>query len=270
MSLSFRIDDVCPEMDWDRFEKFLKLLAKYGIKPLLGVVPDNQDSMLKVSTYKVDFWDTIRNLQQEGYMIAMHGYNHVYTTSEKGIFPVNDRSEFAGVPYEDQLIKIQKGKQILADHGIETKVFMAPAHSFDENTIQALKKCKFQYITDGYARDKFKYDGMIYLPICNSIRRVKAISRRWRNITVVVHTNSLNKLMMDRYEKICSEISKSDLVGFHQLIIEESLICVDESVFNLGLIKYDWILENLVSAVYCTLSRTKRSVMNKLGHFIRR
>ena len=39
----FRIDDVCPEMDWGKFDRLVNLFKRFEIKPLLAVVPDNQD-----------------------------------------------------------------------------------------------------------------------------------------------------------------------------------------------------------------------------------
>ena len=219
MSVSFRIDDVCPEMDWDRFEKFLEMLMEFDVKPLLGVVPHNEDPKLKVAGYKNDFWEKIRELQQRGYVIAMHGYNHVYTTRESGIFPINNRSEFAGLPYAQQLSKIRDGKAALAEHDIHTKIFMAPAHSFDQTTIDALKNNGFKYITDGFARNKYKREDMIFLPICNSIRHIKTLSRSWKNLTVVIHTNNMSDVTVERYRKECKKLGCHQLVSFEQLLV---------------------------------------------------
>lgn len=41
----------------------------------------------------------------------------------RGILTTRIGSEFAGVPYEEQLAKLQEGKRILNEHGIYTDIF---------------------------------------------------------------------------------------------------------------------------------------------------
>ena len=48
--------------------------------------------------------------------------------------------------------KIKKGKEILESHNVYTDVFFAPSHSYDDNTLRALSKCGFKYISDGYSK----------------------------------------------------------------------------------------------------------------------
>ena len=47
MNITVRLDDITPDMDWERFYKFKALLDQYQVKPLIGVVPDNRDELLK-------------------------------------------------------------------------------------------------------------------------------------------------------------------------------------------------------------------------------
>ena len=46
MKITVRLDDITPDMDWERFLKFKALLDRYQVKPLIGVVPDNRDENL--------------------------------------------------------------------------------------------------------------------------------------------------------------------------------------------------------------------------------
>ena len=92
MNITVRLDDITPDMDWERFYKFKALLDQYQVKPLIGVVPDNRDELLKGSGSPMDpepFFEYIRQLQKEGWTVAMHGYQHIYGTSKGGIFPLN-------------------------------------------------------------------------------------------------------------------------------------------------------------------------------------
>ena len=60
------------------------LFDKYNIKPIIGVIPKNEDKELK--SYPVcnfDFWEKIKNLKKQGWEIAMHGYEHLYDQNSK-------------------------------------------------------------------------------------------------------------------------------------------------------------------------------------------
>ena len=88
-------------------------------------------------------------------MVAMHGLNHLYTTKKAGLFPIGGKSEFAGLSFEKQKKMIGEGKHLLKDRGIITDIFMAPSHSFDKNTLKALKDNGFTKITDGFGAIPF-------------------------------------------------------------------------------------------------------------------
>ena len=96
------MDDITPAMDREKFYRFKELLDKHGIKPLIGVVPECKDEKLDISEPIENFWNFVKDLQNSGWVVAMHGFNHVYTTKEAGIFPIGGKSEFAGVPYYKQ------------------------------------------------------------------------------------------------------------------------------------------------------------------------
>ena len=148
MKIAVRLDDITPAMDWDKFQAFASLLDEFAIKPLIGVVPDNRDENLNRGTAREDFWAYVKKRQTEGWVVAQHGWQHVYTQHKGGVFPLNDFSEFAGVPYEQQLTMLEQGKEILAAQGIVTDLFMAPAHSYDHNTLRALRQAGFCGLTD--------------------------------------------------------------------------------------------------------------------------
>ena len=101
MKIAVRLDDITPDMDWQRFYAFKALLDKYQVKPLIGIVPDNRDENLKGTGEGApeDFWAYVRQLKEEGFSIALHGCHHIYTTGKGGIFPLNKYSEVGGAPY---------------------------------------------------------------------------------------------------------------------------------------------------------------------------
>ena len=201
MHITIRIDDVTPDMDFEKFYRFKAILDKHGIKPLIGVVPDNKDKKLQKSEPREDFWEYIRSLQQEGWVVAMHGYNHVYTTRKAGMFPISDKSEFAGVAYPRQDEMIREGKRILKSHGIITDFFMAPSHSYDKNTLRALKVNGFHRITDGFAISPYKMDDITFYPI--SVSRARTLSSKEEGIvSFVYHTATMSGRDFENFEKL--------------------------------------------------------------------
>ncbi len=145
-----RFDDICPAMNWKIWRQIEALLVVAKIKPLLAVVPNNLDPTLNVSDANPDFWDEVRRWQSMGWGIAMHGYQHVYTTRKAGIVGINRYSEFAGLPEHEQEQKIKAGLDIFNHNGISTNMWIAPAHSFDKTTISVLKKNNISIVNDGW------------------------------------------------------------------------------------------------------------------------
>ena len=97
-----RLDDASEKRDIEKWDRIEVLLDKYAIKPLVGVIPHNEDESMQ--DYSIDecFWKRIEAWSKKGWTIAIHGYNHKFITKDGGINPVNLRSEFAGVPLDAQ------------------------------------------------------------------------------------------------------------------------------------------------------------------------
>ena len=161
-----RLDDASDYMDLKKWGKIEELLDKYEIKPLVGIIPDNEDpSLIEKYSKNEQFWEKVDDWKAKNWALALHGCNHKYVTKEGGINPVNARSEFAGVSLEKQCEKIKHGITVLREHDIEPKVFFAPSHTFDENTLLALKKeSNIRIISDTIANDRYTQDGMTFVP----------------------------------------------------------------------------------------------------------
>lgn len=190
MKTAVRLDDITPDMDHGKFERVRSILNENGIRPLIGVVPYSKDETLRIEKPNGDFDKLIKELQDEGWIIALHGYNHLYTTKSKGLFPINSFSEFAGVDYDKQEVMIRQGLAQLREWGIEPVLFMAPGHTFDANTIKALKANGINRITDGFGNRPYIRNGMTFYPI--SSRRADCISDKDGYSTYVLHTNTMS------------------------------------------------------------------------------
>lgn len=200
MKIAIRMDDITPDMDWDKFLAFKELLDEYGIHPLIGVVPDNRDENLHKAKEAGDFWEYIKELQENGWCIAMHGYQHIYTTKKGGLFPLNHFSEFAGVPFEKQKEMLHRGTGIFAQNGVKTDIFMAPAHSYDKNTLRALQELGYRKITDGFGEKPYHWKGMTFYPI--SFLMSRSLKKKTGVTTMVVHTNEIENVDMKKYRQI--------------------------------------------------------------------
>lgn len=166
----FRLDDISWDMNYENFCRIRDIFFRYDVKPIIGIIPHNEDEKLMEQVgvnhlKEEEFWPIIRDLQRNhGWAVALHGYHHVYATHNGGILKVNDRSEFAGLPLAEQSEKIRRGKDILEQNGLRIDAFMAPAHTYDWNTVSALLQNGIGVMTDGYAPYPYRKKGMLFIP----------------------------------------------------------------------------------------------------------
>jgi peptidoglycan/xylan/chitin deacetylase (PgdA/CDA1 family) len=177
-------------MDRDKWNRIEQVLDRYNVKPIVAVIPSNEDPKQNIDEYDHTFWEKVKKWQEKGWAIALHGYNHVYTTKHGGLVPINKKSEFAGLPYEAQEEKIKKGISIFRRHGIEPNIWVAPAHTFDKNTLKALKQhTNIQIISDGIALNPYKRYGFTWIP-CQSW---EFGNQKNGTFTVCLHPNTMSE-----------------------------------------------------------------------------
>jgi predicted deacetylase len=153
MSAKFllRFDDICPTINWPIWQKLEDVMVDEGVRPILSVIPDNQDPNLNEGQPNERFWERVRAWQARGWTIGLHGYQHRYVTQNAGIVGLKPYSEFAGVPLAEQRAKLEQAMRIFNREEVRADVWVAPAHSFDDNTIQALIGLGVRTISDGLA-----------------------------------------------------------------------------------------------------------------------
>src|SRR5256885_1384171 len=160
-----RFDDLCPTMNWEGWRKLETVMIDEGVKPILSVMPDNQDVALNEGQANEHFWDHVRSWQARGWTIGLRGYQHLYVSNEAGIVGLNRYSEFAGLALEEQHSKLKRGLEIFAREGVRADVWVAPAHSFDHQTVKALVSLGLKTISDGLSLYPYRdSQGVFWIP----------------------------------------------------------------------------------------------------------
>lgn len=211
-----RLDDACPTMDIAKWTRVEDLLDHYGIKPLVGVIPHNEDVQQIIDPVNVLFWDKVKQWQNKGWLIALHGYSHKFESSDglKGLNPMWKRSEFSGLPLKLQCDKIREGIAIMSNHGVSPRYFFAPAHTFDENTLEALRKeSDIRMISDTVALYPYKYHGFVFIPQFGGMCREMKLKGLY---TFCLHPSKMNEDAFIRTEEFLKK-HKYDFTTFDSL-----------------------------------------------------
>jgi len=159
-----RFDDLCPTMDRERWERFVPLLERYGIRPILAVVPENCDPELRAAPEDAGFWEEMRSWQARGAAIGLHGYRHLCMGEGRSLVPLDRQTEFAGAPAAIQREWIGAGQRVLREHGLEPRVWVAPRHGTDRETVKALLEAGIGVISDGLGRKPVRWHGAVWIP----------------------------------------------------------------------------------------------------------
>lgn len=204
-----RLDDACPNMDIDKWERIETIFDKYNIKPIVGIIPNCKDKEFEKYSTINNFWEDIAiNYQKKGWIISQHGNNH---NLSKTI-----RTEFEGKTYDSQLNILNDGFNTLKKHGIKPICFFAPNHTFDKNTILACKNSNnYKFISDGYAFYPFSIDNMLFFPSVFDTPHCICPFGIW---TFVYHPNNMEESDFIYLEKFIIKHQKKFDVNIESLI----------------------------------------------------
>ena len=191
-----RVDDLCPTMPrapWDRLQS---LIEEFRLRPILAVIPDNQDPELAIEPPDPAFWTRMRTLQAAGAAIGLHGFRHLCAVRERSLLPFHRATEFAGVPEETQRLWIRAGLDILRAHGLDPRLWVAPRHGFDRATLHALREEGIGILSDGLARMPFVRGGLTWLPQ-QLWAPVEKPCGLW---TILLHANTASETLIGELE----------------------------------------------------------------------
>ena len=118
LKLLLRFDDLCPEMNKKKWKAAEKICMENGVKPIIAVIPENKDPLFRDKP-DANFWNHIKELQQGGWCVGLHGLTHTFCSKRAGIMGITSLSEFVPKTYEEQDLMIKRGLKIFKEHGIK-------------------------------------------------------------------------------------------------------------------------------------------------------
>jgi predicted deacetylase len=248
-----RFDDLCPAMNWNAWHKLESVMIDEGVKPILAVIPDNQDVTLNDGLANERFWHHVRAWQARGWSIGLHGYQHLYVNSESGIIGLNRFSEFAGLPFEEQYSKLKRGLEIFTREGVRADVWVAPAHSFDHHTVKAILSLGLKTVSDGLSLYPYRdSQGILWIP--QQLWRFRAAPFGvW---TICIHPKEGLWMNPDLFRKRIREYRDSitDLVAVEEMYKTRKHSLVDSGFKDL------WSLALRVKAAFATRAARSRNI----------
>ena len=213
--LLIRLDDICENMNWEIMYQFEELCKNYKIKPVLGVISNNQDKELLSYPLNNKFWDKVREWQSLGWEISVHGYTHIYSenTNKKDFFSYGGKSEFYGKSLSLQKNLIDKALKKFSSEGIKVRSFFSPNHTYDLNTFEALKECGIRNIIDGYGLFPFKKFDLVFIPQLFYKEIMLPIGIQ----STQIHLNYMNEKKFEKLEKFIEKNYKN-IINFNEVL----------------------------------------------------
>ena len=214
----FRLDDACPTLEKEKWSKVEEVFDKHDVKPMVGIVPNCKDDNLMKDDDDPHFWEKALDWQKKGWAIALHGYDHCYISDKgyDGLNPLWRRSEFAGVTLDVQKKKIRDGVAVLKEKGLDVKYFFAPSHTFDENTLTALREeSDIRIISDMYTLMPYRESDFVYIPCQIGHPQKMSLPGMF---TICLHPNMMKESDFTRLEAFIKK-KKKKVIAFDEIDI---------------------------------------------------
>tara|TARA_Y100000022_G_scaffold196614_1_gene203873 strand:+ start:766 stop:1533 length:768 start_codon:yes stop_codon:yes gene_type:complete len=231
-----RLDDASHFSDLYKWSLIENILEKNNIRPLVAVIPKNEDNKLFFNKKNKNFWNDIKRWKNKGWTIGMHGYKHIYhkVKRRKNIFPFYNRSEFSQLPIKEQRDKIKKSFSLFKKNKIIPNVWIAPSHCFDYNTLKALEmETPIRIISDGFYLSPHFEKGFVFIP-----QQLWKLKQKYFGLwTICLHPDSMS---IDEIKKFSEDLNKFSTKNHFVQIEEINHAKIRNKYFNVIYSKLLW------------------------------
>ena len=236
-----RLDDASPYSNLKKWDRFEDIFNRYNILPIIAAIPDNCDDSIKYSNFNKFYWQWLRSMKEKEWSIALHGYKHLFHKIErrKNFFPFYARSEFSGLDLDKQRIKIKKAISLFKKNDINPKIWVAPAHCFDETTLEAIRlESDIYIVSDGIAFNPYYENNFHFIP-----QQLWGFKNRFFGTwTICLHPDTMTFDEIDIFEKrIKLLFKKGKLASVDKLKLQKNRRTIFDNLFS----SCFWIKYNL-------------------------
>jgi predicted deacetylase len=173
----FRYDDISGRSSTFLEQKLIDLFRRHRFSFTIGVIPfvcdrdyhdPGKQGNIALSPRTVEMvGDAVKTGTAD---VALHGYSHQSIRARKE----GGYTEFSGLDYKSQEMKIVKGKQMLEERlRIKIATFIPPFNSYDLNTLRVLEKQGFTLLSANRFGVTKEDSFLRYLPITCELDEVR-------------------------------------------------------------------------------------------------
>ena len=192
-----RFDDFSRYSSWCKWRDIVNYLKWGRVPALIGVIPDCKDEKLMKGSVMSDyeFWRHLSDIKS--FDIGMHGYNH---------------ENFGAMSKDEQLVLMMRSMARFAEAMVVPNVFIAPNHSVNDHTFDALKMAGIEYLSDGVGLYPWRDDSevMIVPQILWTPREVPM-----GVITFCMHPDTMSKEQVDSLMNFI-ERHRKDIISIYE------------------------------------------------------
>ena len=231
VTVVFRYDDYSAKSDTAFERALIELFRRHDLPVSIGVIPSIARNISRPTPDTPQFlrplpeekFALLREAMSDGTVeVALHGLSHQRLDPDQ-------RTEFSGRTYEDQVERISRGKRFL-EEGLDVpiRVFIPPWNSFDAATIRALETLEFEVLSSDLTRSGRDVGTLAHLPgtaNIGDVREFVGLARRASEgsppVVVVMHAYDFGEEPAGRelspLEEILSWVTSLDYVRVRNL-----------------------------------------------------
>ena len=284
----FRYDDFQLIPSW-LSDSLLNIFQKNNVPLCIGIIPFDRSGSFINELKSEQINDLRSRIQKNEIEVALHGFNHLNNLKASFLSKAT-YSEFATVNFEKQYEKLAKGKNTLDTLlKTNTRVFVPPFNTYDNNTIRGLEDLGFEIIS-GTMQGTSNSDLIKYIPVTyEDFSELPEIIKKYKNddVTIILYfhpytfkggsseySNNLSELIsIDQLDTLLNWTKKQNVsfYTFSELAKTENF---NRVLFKANSLKYN-LLKKILNklklyryGVYSTLEFHKWNVGLIIGNIL--